>query len=261
MPNDITFSVVIPAYNAERTIVRAVESCVSQSLQPKEVIVVDDGSSDGTVELLRSHFGDNIRIIQLPQNCGASAARNAGMAAATASYIAFQDADDIWHPKKLEMIQQALVTPDDVYALFHDYTLSRSRWEESARPGTLRPYPLWKLLLSNPIGTPCTVIRNVKGAYLFDENLHHMEDYDFFLRIAADHGISHLDRALTLLDRPILSEGGLSSSRWDMRKGELRVLAKLARSKPAIMPAYPFLAIWGLGKHLVKSFFPPRRNY
>ena len=92
---------IIPAYNAERTITRAVSSVLNQTRPADEVIVVDDGSSDGTVDVIRS-FGDKVILIQ-QQNAGASAARNAGINAATGNWIAFLDADDEWLPCRLEL--------------------------------------------------------------------------------------------------------------------------------------------------------------
>lgn len=95
-------SVVIPAYAAERTIARAVGSVIAQSHQPHEVVVVNDGSRDRTRELVldlqRTH--GNILLID-QENTGVSGARNAGLRAATGSYVAFLDADDEWKPEHL----------------------------------------------------------------------------------------------------------------------------------------------------------------
>ena len=94
-------SAVIPAYNAEKTIGRAIDSVLSQTRPADEVIVVDDGSSDSTAEVVRS-YGD--RVIFLPQeNAGASVARSAGIQAATGDWIAFLDGDDEWLPEKLKL--------------------------------------------------------------------------------------------------------------------------------------------------------------
>ena len=94
-------SVVIPAYNAEKHIARAIESVLVQTRPADEVIVIDDGSSDGTAEVIRS-FGDKVILIQ-QENAGASVARNAGIKAATGDWIAFLDADDEWLPEKLKL--------------------------------------------------------------------------------------------------------------------------------------------------------------
>lgn len=94
-------SVIIPTYNRRRWVGAAVESVLAQDLAGIEVIVVDDGSSDGTVEMLAERFGRHIVIERLPQNLGRSAARNVGWQRARSDLIAFLDSDDVWLPGKL----------------------------------------------------------------------------------------------------------------------------------------------------------------
>jgi glycosyltransferase involved in cell wall biosynthesis len=94
-------SAVIPAYNSEKHIVRAIESVLRQTRPADEIIVVDDGSADGTADQVRK-FGDQVHLIT-QKNAGASAARNAGIEAARGNWIAFLDADDEWLPEKLKL--------------------------------------------------------------------------------------------------------------------------------------------------------------
>lgn len=98
------FSVVIPLYNKRDTIARALDSVRAQTLQDFEVIVVDDGSTDGGADVVRSYADPRIRLVQQP-NAGVSAARNAGIAAARSDTVALLDADDEWKPEFLETIQ------------------------------------------------------------------------------------------------------------------------------------------------------------
>ncbi|MCG8314450.1 MAG: glycosyltransferase family 2 protein [Pseudomonadales bacterium] len=93
-------SAVIPAYNYAKFVAEAVDSILEQSYSPIEIIVVDDGSTDNTAEVLAG-YGDKINYIH-QKNGGLSAARNTGIKAAKGEYIAFLDADDIWHPEKIE---------------------------------------------------------------------------------------------------------------------------------------------------------------
>lgn len=93
-------SVVIPAYNRAHSVQRSVESVLKQTYQPFEIIVVDDGSTDGTTDVLQ-RFGDRIQVFRQP-NRGPSSARNAGVAQASGEIIAFLDSDDTWKPEKLE---------------------------------------------------------------------------------------------------------------------------------------------------------------
>lgn len=257
--SEIRFSVVIPAFNASRTIERAVSSCLQQSYPPAEIIVVDDGSTDGTTPLLLQRFGGQIRLISLSQNKGAAHARNVGMNAAAGTHIAFQDADDEWHPEKLTVVGDALKNSDAGF-LYHLYTLKGLNFRIEGAVQTLHILPFWKLLFSNPIGTPCAVVIN-ENSLRFDETMHRMEDYDFFLRAGWKYGIRFLDIPLTQLDRPILSSGGLSGNRWAMRKGEFKAYLNLAKARPVFWLAVPFLIAFGLAKHGAKAFFPPRSNY
>ena len=96
-------SVIIPAFNAADTIVRAIDSVRSQNTPSLEIIVIDDGSVDDTVNVVRSciRAGENIQLIKMPKNSGVSAARNAGIKVARGKFLAFLDADDIWLPEKL----------------------------------------------------------------------------------------------------------------------------------------------------------------
>jgi len=105
---DYTVSAVIPACNAEKFIARAIDSVLKQTLPPNEIIVVDDGSTDATAEIIKSYC-DRIHYIY-QQNAGASAARNTGIKAAAGQWIAFLDADDQWLPiflqKQLELLRR-----------------------------------------------------------------------------------------------------------------------------------------------------------
>jgi len=94
MKSDIEVSVVIPAYNNEKTIDACLKSVLLQSVAPAEIIVVDDGSTDSTVQRAAAYAG--VKVIQLECNVGVQAARNVGINAAPSDWIAFLDADDVW---------------------------------------------------------------------------------------------------------------------------------------------------------------------
>ncbi|PZF74491.1 glycosyltransferase family 2 protein [Taibaiella soli] len=256
----IRFSVIIPAYNAAKTIVRAIESCLQQSYPPAEIIVVNDASSDDTEQVILADFNDRIRYISLTKNRGAGGARNEGLKLATGDFIAFQDADDVWHKDKLQLIADQLSQNASIRFLYHPYTLSSVDYDARKRTFSTTKYPLKKLLWSNPIGTPCTVLIN-DGKLRFNEDMRYMEDFDLWLRAGDKYGIWFLDLPLTQINRPILSEGGLSSNRWRMRKGEIKAYIHLSKRNPLYYPLLPFLIGFGLFKHFIKSFSPPRSNY
>jgi len=105
-------SVIIPAYNSERTISRAVESVLAQTFSDYEIIVVDDGSTDRTGEVV-NRYGDKVRYIY-QENAGPGAARNKGLAAAAGEWVAFLDADDEWLPEKLRLQMELLSSKPDL---------------------------------------------------------------------------------------------------------------------------------------------------
>jgi glycosyltransferase involved in cell wall biosynthesis len=103
MKQDTRVSVIIPAYNREGTIQYCLKSVIHQTLPPHEVLVVDDCSTDGTIETVEKLRSPLVRVVRLAKNSGAQAARNAGIKAAAGEWIAFQDSDDEWVPNKLEL--------------------------------------------------------------------------------------------------------------------------------------------------------------
>ena len=111
-------SVIIPAYNAEKTLEETLNSVVSQSYKNIEVVVVDDGSTDRTAKIVEkfSQEHQNIRLVQI-QNSGVAKARNAGIKESQGKYVAPIDADDLWHPKRIEMHVQALENADQKTAV------------------------------------------------------------------------------------------------------------------------------------------------
>lgn len=174
-----TVSVVIPAYNAARWIAETIASALDQTYPPREVIVVDDGSTDDTA-CRAERFPPPVRVLR-KANGGPAAARNLGIAAASGTWIALLDADDRWLPRKLE--RQLLLTAPDV-ALVHTALVDD---EESAPlPETLAFDDLWK---ANRIANSSVLIRRDAVVALggFDENikLKSVEDYHLWLRLAA----------------------------------------------------------------------------
>ncbi len=114
------FSIVVACYNQRHFVRAAVESAISQPHPSKEVIVVDDGSSDGTPELLDS-FGDSIRLVKFPKNQGALAARNHGASLATGEYLVFLDGDDVWMPWTLEVYERLIAAQSPKIILGHRF--------------------------------------------------------------------------------------------------------------------------------------------
>lgn len=103
MTSSPLISVVIPTFNRPERTLQAIESALSQTLRPLEVVVVDDGSTDDTAQRIESRHGAAVRMIRLDRNRGGASARNAGASAARGEFVAFLDSDDLWLPHKLQM--------------------------------------------------------------------------------------------------------------------------------------------------------------
>jgi len=167
---------VIPAYNAEQFLSATVASVFAQTVPPDEVIVVDDGSTDGTPALLQSlREVYPLRVIT-KQNGRQARARNDGIAAARGEFVALLDHDDLWHPTKLERQLDQLVADPSLGVCFTAVNLIRDGTEEVACLESWNPDPaaaLQRLLTGCAVATPSAVIarREVLARVAFDERL------------------------------------------------------------------------------------------
>ena len=184
-------SVIIPAYNAEKTIRRALESVRLQDYAPIEIIVVNDASHDGTAAVVES-FGElEIRLINRSANGGASAATNTGVHRASGEYVAFLDADDEWLPGKLHK-QVALISanPQMTFVSCGGLFISSSgevRQEFGMKIPAVSS-DLWrKLLADTHVAKPCVLARRTALLQVgdFDETLPMAEDQDMWIRLAS----------------------------------------------------------------------------
>lgn len=126
-----TFSVIIASYNAASTLATAIDSVLAQSYPAAEIIVVDDGSSDNTAAVV-SRYGDAVRYFQ-QANAGVSSARNQGAKLATAEWLAFLDADDVYYPQRLQLHAELLQRQADLDFLIADYHYGRADGSISKR--------------------------------------------------------------------------------------------------------------------------------
>lgn len=226
-------SVVIPCYRCAKTIHRAIASVAAQTCLPQEVILVEDGSSDETLGMLRDvqqQYGERwIRIIALQVNVGPSIARNAGWDAAVGDFVAFLDADDAWHPEKIKLQYTFMVSHPE-------FTLTGHRHRQLECPPTKHPaitqdtfdtVSYRALLLSNRFITPSAMIKRATPCR-FDADKRHMEDFHLWLTVAAGGGkIAILDAELAYIFKAPFGEIGLSADILAMEKGELDCYRKL----------------------------------
>ncbi|MDD5593811.1 MAG: glycosyltransferase, partial [Candidatus Margulisbacteria bacterium] len=185
-------SVIIPAYNYAAYTVEAVESVLAQTYKDYELIVVDDGSTDGTGEALR-RFGDRIRYFY-KTNGGACSARNFGIQRAQGRYIALLDCDDLFLPAKLETSLKAFTDKRTglVYTGVYLIDAAGKVTGENRTPGHSGRV-LEQLVLSNFINNPSVVIDRecFDRVGLFDEKMFFAADWDMWLRIAEKYEIKY----------------------------------------------------------------------
>jgi glycosyltransferase involved in cell wall biosynthesis len=200
-------SVVIPAFNAERFLGEAIESVLAQTYGPLETIVVDDGSSDGTVAVANA-YGEVTVIEQA--NAGPSAARNRGFAASRGDFIAFQDADDLMTPDKLEVQAGLLIDEAEVGCVLAEQELlvepgtEMPFWVEGSKVQTVMP-PRPPELEGEPLVHPMSMVVRREVFELvggFDESMRTAEDFDWMLR-ASEEGVEIARLADVLLRRRV----------------------------------------------------------
>lgn len=253
---DVPVSVVIPAHNAARFIGEALDSVHAQTVRPTEVIVVDDGSTDGTALIARARA---VTVLSRTRG-GPSAARNTGIHASSQQWIALLDADDVWEPSKLESEWAAVQACPDVGAVFTDFTefdahgsikgtffsrIAHYRAVERTKvaPGVVScdPASLWQQFYRGNFIAPSTMLvrRDLLLAVgLFDESLTHVEDRECWLRLLAVSKMAVVERPLM---RSRVHEANWSQDNLQMTLCQLRALDRI-RSRPDRYP--PGAAEW-----------------
>jgi len=184
-------SVIIPAYNRAEYIQQTVESVLNQTYSPIEIIVVDDGSSDGTFELL-TEYGERLRLLTHAgrENRGQSAAINLGMRHASGKYLAILDSDDFWAPNKLEVLVPFLEKNPDVGLVYSNgYGVSASgeiRYEFLPRDHRETNDPNRVLLDCYTLLPNNSVVRKdvIDGVGGFEETFRAAQDHDMLIRLA-----------------------------------------------------------------------------
>lgn len=191
-PDRPLLSVIMPTHNRAEFIRESIESALGQTWAPLELIVVDNGSTDGTSEIL-AQFGDRIRVLHR-DNRGPSPARNLGLSVARGKYVGFLDSDDLWEPDMAARAIAHLEQHPKQPLVAGGWTLidPRGRFlNRGTAPAELRPILrerfLWRLLLCNAFPIHAVIVRRdaIERAGGFDDDLPGGEDWDLWIRIAA----------------------------------------------------------------------------
>lgn len=232
-----TISVIIPAYNAERTILATIKSVQEQSFSDFELIVINDGSKDKTEEIVRAIKDDRIKIFDY-ENGGLPTARNRGISHATGEFIAFLDADDLWTPDKLEL-QLKLLKQHPEAGVAYSWTCFMDV-DEQQKILLFAPFPsptfsgnvYQKLLVSNFIHSGSnTLVRRkaIDSIEGFDSTLLSCEDWDYWLRLSKHWSFVVVPKYQILYRR---SCGSMSSKVEVMRKEGLITIEKAYQTAP-----------------------------
>jgi len=219
-------SVVIPTYNRYEVLKRALESVYAQSYQAKEIIVVDDGSSDNTSQIQKDF--PNIKYFY-QNNSGVSSARNLGINKASYKWLAFLDSDDEWHEDKLKLQVKFHTNNVDILISYTD-----EKWiRDSKEIKVPKKYQkvggfIFKECLSHCFIAPSATIVHkdlLHEVGLFDESLEVCEDYDLWIRIAIEHKIGLIDEKL--ITKYAGHKDQLSFKHWGMDRFRVIALEKL----------------------------------
>ena len=251
-------SVIIPCYSCADTIERAVESVMAQTVRPAEIWLIEDGTEDGGRTLAKLHqlqrcHGDTVPIgvIPLERNLGCAVARNAGWDACTQPYVTFLDADDSWHPRKLEIQYNWMREHSDVVMTGHKWL-----W---IPPGKFESEPLdrWKAqkvspsmqLLRSRFSTITVMLRR-DLPYRFT-NSKRSSDFDMWLKIILDgHSAWRLGVPLARVYKAPYGAGGLSGNLWEAEKAELGSYWRQVQEHRLRLVTFALLVPWSVAKYV-----------
>jgi len=198
-------SVIIPTYNNEQTLAQAVQSVFDQTVLPNEIIIVDDGSTDGTAAVAKRLEGSIPVRYTYQANARQAVARNHGVRLARSEWLAFLDADDYWLPGKLKTQLEALAADADLRAVIGNYRIQEGRTERTFVPdvvsgGAMTPATL---LAANFFSLPAVLVQ--KAAYWeiggIDEQFRNAEDVDFGFRFCKQFKYQFIPEVVTVYQR------------------------------------------------------------
>jgi glycosyltransferase involved in cell wall biosynthesis len=246
----------MPAFNAERYIGDALRSIRDQTLREVEVVVIDDGSTDGTLREVDKLSRELDVSVLRQQNAGPSAARNAGIRRARGRYCAFLDADDLMMPELLA-VQAALLDADpevgivitDVTTFDEGGVVHRARW---TLPTPFDGTPLDRLVEENFVTTSATMapVRCLLEAGLFPEDRRVAEDYELWLRLASRWKMAFIERPLV---RYRYTSGSLSSDKLFSARSALEVIEQFWREHRDYAGSHSQVYHRSLARHLMNA--------
>lgn len=223
-------SVIIPTYNRSHTILRSVNSVLNQTYKDIEILIIDDGSTDNTQELIKQIKDSRIRYICQQANSGVAIARNTGVNLALGEWIAFQDSDDEWFPEKLEkQISYASKHPEYnlIYCSFRNHNSDGSNFQFPHTPyrHKMEGNLYTSLLEYNTIDAPTIFVKRKEFLSVggFDSTYSSLEDWEFVIRFSKNNLIGFTP---DILVNSYLLQEGISSNIAAYYDSRCRILAE-----------------------------------
>ncbi len=238
----ISVSVIIPCYRCVETIERALKSVYDQTVKPLEIILVDDFSCDGTLEKIKNIsrlFPSGwMKIVALKKNMGPGSARNAAWNIAKGDYVAFLDADDSWHPKKLEIQYFWMWEHPQVSISGHGSFQSALKLPNKYH--NFLEVPPILFLFSNKFPTRSVMVKT-RLSFRFTEGKKYSEDYLLWLQILLNGHQGYYSKSILAFSyKNSFGQSGLSSNLWAHQKGELLTYKTIYMQK---LISFPFLIV------------------
>lgn len=239
-------SVVIPVFNRAQLISKAIDSVLAQTFSDHEIIIIDDGSTDGSGDIARNYSSGRIKCIRI-EHSGTASARNRGIKEAKGKYISFLDSDDTLEPSALADLYEALEADADAGLAYGDFKLTGD--PGNVPIGLRRPAQKYsgrvfdKLLMGNFIPCLGTMVRSscFGDVGLFDESFKWLEDWELFIRISKKYKVIHIDK---IVGDYMFHEKNKSFNLIEHNLAKIKVLGSIER-KIGIAPA---IKIKSLGK-------------
>jgi glycosyltransferase involved in cell wall biosynthesis len=224
-------SVIIPTHNRLRMLQDAIDSVLAQTYRDFEIIVVDDGSDDGTAEKIAARYGSAVRVLTQARR-GVAAARNLGVKCSRGAYLAFLDSDDMWRPRKLEIQMGFMQTEAPSQICQTEEIWIRNGVRVNPKKRHRKPSgDIFRASLDLCLVSPSAALMTrelFERAGRFDESFPVCEDYDLWLRIALDHPVPLIAEPL------VVKRGGhadqLSRSTWGLDRFRVHAIKKLLDS-------------------------------
>lgn len=251
-------SIIMPAFNAEKTIGGSIQSVLNQTYSNWELIIIDDGSTDSTFETIKNFSDSRIKATRR-ENCGVASTRNYALSISKGEYIAFLDSDDLWLPEKLTKQVEILQTSDSSTGLIHtNYLEFDERTEYSPKPfknlfwlkteGNVHE----DLMVHDFVATLTVMIKKevIEKVGIFSEDLHGTEDWDLWIRIAEHFTVQYIP---TRLAKYRLVAGSLSKN-YSKYELELKKVLERHLEKKAVYKGNLRLGRWLFHKHMAHGF-------